>query len=168
MYCPNCGNKNSADQKFCRSCGLGLEKIAQSLTEQLPTKLDESLKERKDKLERLGVAALSVFGTGVLSFILYGVFYKLMLTQGKILAGLGVLALIIIIGCGLLSVILFAKANEVKEASTKRQIKEAAELPLSAGTSELLPEARPEPIFSVAERTTELLLAKKESGTKEI
>jgi hypothetical protein len=163
MYCPNCGNKNSAGQKFCRSCGLGLEKIVQSLTEQLPTKLDESLQERKEKLERWGVAALSVFGVGVLSFILYGVFYKLMLTQGRILAALVILALIIIMGCGLLSVVLFANANELKEASAKRQIKEPTELNPSEGTKGLLPEAHPEPMFSVAERTTELLSVEKKS-----
>lgn len=167
MYCPNCGNNNSVDQKFCRSCGLGLEKIVQSLTEQLPTKLDESLQERKEKLERLGVAALSVFGVGILSFILYNVVYKLMLTQGKILAGLGLLALIVILGCGLLSVVLFAKAEEVKEASAKRQIKEPTELRPSEDTRELLPEARPDPIFSVTESSTELLFAEKKSKAKE-
>ncbi|HXC70860.1 MAG TPA: zinc-ribbon domain-containing protein [Pyrinomonadaceae bacterium] len=30
MYCPNCGTKTSANQNFCRACGLGLEKIALS------------------------------------------------------------------------------------------------------------------------------------------
>src|SRR5688572_20229865 len=127
MYCPNCGTKISLDQKFCRSCGLGLVKIAQSLTEQLPTKLDESLQERKNKLERLGVTALSIFGVGVLGFFLYMVGYKLMLAQGKILAALGLLALIVILGCGLLSVILFAKAKEVEEGTTKRRLQQSKE-----------------------------------------
>ena len=167
MYCPNCGNKNSADQKFCRSCGLGLEKIAESLTDQLPTKFAESLRERKERLERLGVAALSVFGVGVLSFILYSVFNKLMLTQGKVLAGFAILALAIVLGCGLLSVILFAKANEVKEAAAKRQIKEPTAMNPSEGTTELLPEAHPQPRFSVAERTTDLLSIEKKSNAKE-
>ena len=117
MYCPNCGNKNSANQKFCRSCGLGLEKIVQSLSEQLPAKRDETLQERKEKLEKLGVAALSVFGAGVLSFILYGVFYKLMVTQGALLAVLGLLAVFIVLGCGILSAILFAKAGTERDIS---------------------------------------------------
>jgi hypothetical protein len=167
MYCPNCGNKNSAGQKFCRTCGLALETIAQSLAEQLPSKLDESLQERKERLEKLGVAALSVFGLGLLSFILYGVFYKLMMTQGKILAGLAMLGLIVMLGCGLLSVILFARANELKEASAKRRVIEPAELPPGEPTRELLPEAPPEPVFSVVERTTERLFAEKKRDTKE-
>ena len=169
MYCPKCGNENSAEQKFCRSCGLGLEKVVQSLTEQLPTRKHATLAQRKEKFERLGVAALSVFGVGVGSFILYSVFYKLMISQGKVWAGLGVLALLIVLGCGLLSVILFAKANEVKEeAASKREIKHPTELTAETDTRELLAEGHPEPIFSVADRTTDLLAAKPKDEKKEI
>ena len=155
MYCPNCGNQNSADQKFCRSCGLGLQKVAQTLSEQLPTKLDVSLQQKKERLEKLGVAALSVFGVGVAIPVLYGIFYKMMYTQGKVIAGLGLLALIIVLGCGLLSVILFAKANEVKETPADRPLPRDL---ANQNTAELLHESLPQtPTFSVAERTTELL-----------
>jgi len=156
MYCPNCGNKNTQGQKFCRSCGLGLEKVEQSLNDQLPIKADKSLQERKERLESLGVAALSVFGLGLLGFILYSAFSKLILTQGKVLAGLAVLGLVVILGCGLLSVILFAKAKEVKEGSAKRRMQEPTELaPDHANAKSLGPHA--DPVFSVTERTTELL-----------
>ena len=167
MYCPNCGNKNSANQKFCRSCGLGLEKVVQSLNEQLPTKFNESLQQRAAKLERLGVAALSVFGLSILGFIVYGVFYKLMLTQGKIIAGLGTLAAIFIVGCGLLSVILFAMANERKEAATKRRVDGPESLKPDPETRDLLTEATPQPVFSVADRTTELLSTEKKKSPDE-
>ena len=161
MYCPNCGNKNSTEQKFCRSCGLALEKIVLSLTEQLPTKKDETLAQRKEKFERMGVAALSVFGFGALSFILYGIFYKVMISQGRVWAGLVMLAVLIMLGCGLLSVILFAKANEVKEeAALKRVMKQGTDSALEGTTQELLPEAHPAPVFSVSDRTTDLLVAK--------
>ena len=148
MYCPNCGNKNAEGQNFCRSCGLGLEKIAQSLTEQLPAVAVKSLQERKERLERLGVASLSVFGVGVFGFLLYNIFFKLLLTQGALVASLAVLGAIIFIGSGLTSVILFAKAKELKEAPGKRQ--------LGAKTSELL-EPHQQPAFSIADRTTNLL-----------
>lgn len=158
MYCPNCGNKNSTDQKFCRSCGLGLQKVVQTLSEQLPTKLDVSLQQKKERFEKLGVAALSVFGAGVAIPLLYGIFYKMMYTQGKVMAGLGLLALLIVLGCGLLSVILFAKANEVKEESANRPMPDQPELHPHADTRELPAHSAPEtPAFSVADRTTELL-----------
>ncbi|MFY9619049.1 MAG: zinc-ribbon domain-containing protein [Pyrinomonadaceae bacterium] len=166
MYCPNCGKQNSADQKFCRSCGLGLQKVAQTLSEQLPTKLDLSLQQKKERFEKLGVAALSVFGAGVAIPILYGIFYKMMYTQGKVTAGLGLLALIIVLGCGLLSVILFAKANEVKELPANRPTPEPIDLK-SADTREL-PEytAQQTPAFSVTDRTTELLAEETKAQAK--
>ncbi len=167
MFCPNCGNKNSASQKFCRSCGLGLEKVVNSLAEQLPGKLDENLLERGEKLEKMGMAALSVFGIGLLGFILYGLVYKVMMAQGKFLAGLAMLGVLIMVVCGLLSVILFAKANEVKEASTKRRMTEPEEIPPSDVTRELLPPSQPEPVFSVTDRTTDLLFVEKKPSVKE-
>ena len=164
MYCPNCGNQNSAQQKFCRSCGLGLQKVAQTLSEQLPTKLDVSLQQKKQRLEKLGVAALSIFGAGVAIPFLYSIFYKMMWTQGKVIAGLGLLALIIVLGCGLLSVILFAKANEVKETPANHPPADPLVLKPGEDTGRLLGEAVPaQPVFSVSERTTELLLAEKKS-----
>ena len=83
MFCPNCGAKTSTEQKFCRACGLGLEKIALSLTEQLPSGPDENMLSQKERLERWGVAALSVFGVGILGLILWGIVYKIMIA-GKV------------------------------------------------------------------------------------
>lgn len=166
MYCPNCGNKSSTEQKFCRSCGLGLEKVTQTLVEQSPMKLSESLEAQKDRLEKWGVAALSVFGLGFLGILLYGIVYKLMLTQGKVTTGLALLGLMIMLGCGLLSVILFAKAKEVEEAKTKRRLPVPEDVAEKGTTKELLPEGRLEQIPSVTEGTTELLLAEKNSTAK--
>ena len=40
MHCPSCGSEATMDQNFCRSCGLGLGKVAMLIAEQSP---DESL-----------------------------------------------------------------------------------------------------------------------------
>lgn len=162
MYCPNCATKTSESQRFCRSCGLRLEKIVESLAEQMPNSVDETLLQRKERLERLGLAALSIFGLSFLGFLLYIVFNKLMLTQGRFLAALAVLGVFIVIGCGLLSVILFAKANELKEAATKRPADRLNEHPAGDSTGKLL-DAHREPVFSVADRTTDLLSVKRVS-----
>jgi hypothetical protein len=34
MHCPDCGTRATANQKFCRSCGFSLEKVARLLAEQ--------------------------------------------------------------------------------------------------------------------------------------
>ena len=152
MYCPNCGNKNAEDQNYCRTCGLGLEKIAQSVSEQLPSVAVKSLQERKERLERLGMASLSVFGLGIFGFLLYNIFVKLLVSQGMFVAVLAVIAAIIFIGSGLVSVVLFAKAKELKEAAGNRQIGSAT----GEGTGKLL-EPQQQPAFSITERTTNLL-----------
>lgn len=160
MYCPNCGTKTSSDHKFCRACGLGLEKIALSLFEQLPTKVDDSLQARKERFEKLGVAALSVFGLGLLSFLLYSVGYKLMITQGNLVAGLAIIGFVIMIACGLTSVVLFAKAKEVGEEAAKRPAQQNLS-PAGESTKELLSEGHFEPVPTVTDRTTELLVVEK-------
>jgi hypothetical protein len=159
MYCPNCGNQNSREQKYCRACGLALEKVAQSLTEHLPTELEKSLAERKEKLERAGVISLSVFGLGVLSFLLYHLFTKLMLTKGPLLAAFILLVAVIILGSGLLSVILFARAKELKEKPKPLEVEEPKDV-ASPPTSKLL-HPQHEPVFGVTERTTDLLTVEK-------
>src|SRR6266498_336174 len=35
MHCPNCATKASGEQKFCRSCGMRLEKVQQILSEEI-------------------------------------------------------------------------------------------------------------------------------------
>ncbi|HEU4835612.1 MAG TPA: zinc ribbon domain-containing protein [Pyrinomonadaceae bacterium] len=154
MYCPNCGNKNAEDQNYCRACGLGLEKIAQSVSEQLPSVAVKSLQERKERLERLGVASLSVFGLGIFGFLLYNIFSKLLLSQGLFVAVLAVLAAIIFLGSGLVSVVLFAKAKELKEAAGNRQLNPSGD---TAETTGKLLEPHQQPAFSITDRTTNLL-----------
>jgi hypothetical protein len=166
MYCPNCGNKSSTEQKFCRSCGLGLEKVTETLAAQLPMKSGENLLEQKNRLEQWGVAALSVFGLGVLVLFVYGIGYKLMLSQGKVWGGLALLGLLVMLSCGLLSVYLFARAKEVEQGKINRRIIQTDELNQHEMTTELMAAGGLEHIHSVTERTTELLPVEKPSASK--
>ena len=164
MFCPNCGAKTSIEQKFCRACGLGLEKIAVSLSEQLPNRPDENVPSEKERLERWGVAALSVFGLGVLGVLGYSIVYKMMITQGQILTALALLGFLTMAGSGILSVILFAKAKESEEAAGKRRMQQKDAAVNASPTKDLLPEGHFEPVPSVTDRTTELLYAEKKDA----
>ena len=166
MYCPNCGTKTSEDQNFCRACGLGLEKIALSLNEQLPTRVDRSLLEQKERFEKLGLAALGVFGLGLLVFLGYAVGYKLMVSKGDLLTGLAIIGFLIMVVCGMASVVLFAKAKEVDEAASKRKPQQNLSTG-SGSTKELLTEGHFEPVPTVTERTTELLTVEKRDPSRE-
>jgi hypothetical protein len=120
---------------------------------------------RQERLEKLGVGALSVFGLGVLGLLLYAVGQKLLASQGSLLTILALIGLVIMLGCGVLSVILFARAQELKEQASKRQLQPNAN-ELSGTTKELLPEGRFEPVPTVTERTTELLLVEQRHTKK--
>ena len=160
MYCPNCGKENLAEQKFCRSCGLSLEKAVQSLAEQLPAlELDKSLRERQRKVDRLitivAGSAISIVVVGVL----WGIIYGIIIVKGEIIAGLFLLAFIVgMVLFGLLSIY----RDSLRKAAGKRQLSEPTP-PLVADTGRLLSESRVEPIPSITERTTELLI--KDKGT---
>ena len=166
MYCPNCGKQTSVDLNFCRSCGLGLDKIAQSLTDQLPAAVDQSQQDLKEKMQRQGVIALSIAGVGLLSMLFYGVVYRVMILQGRVLQGFAILAFLALLASGLWAVYLFMRASEVGEASKKRRELDGNR---SSSPPKVLLEGYLEPVPGVTEGTTELLFAnRRERNTKEI
>ncbi len=166
MYCPNCGTKTSTAHRFCRTCGFGLEKVAQSVAEQLPDHLDKNLESEKERLQKLGVRALGVFFAGILGVLLYSVVYKTIFVQGRMWEGLGFLLFLAIAASGLVSVYLFAKANEAKDTAAKRRM-QSDELSESRTTGKLLTDTPIEPAPSVTERTTELLSVERKSEVNE-
>jgi hypothetical protein len=159
MYCPNCGKSSAVEQKFCRSCGLSLEKAAQSLVEQLPVKeLDKSLQEKQRKVERwlkiVGGSAISL----VIISVLWGVIYKIIIVKGDVLAGLVFLGFI-------LGLIIFALLMLYRESllnrAANRLPSQTSPLPPSESSEKLLPDGYLEPMASITEQTTELLKVKK-------
>ncbi|MGH9941742.1 MAG: hypothetical protein ACRD9R_05195 [Pyrinomonadaceae bacterium] len=156
MFCPSCGEQTTVEQKFCRGCGTGLEKIWETLAEQasvgdqMTAETDARLDARARRIERWRDAALYLFFAVIFGAILWGVVYELMIKKGAFLTGLGFL---IFLFAAAATAILSAHLDEVKEAKKKRG---PASLPPEP-TAPLLSESRIEPIPSVTERTTDLL-----------
>lgn len=153
MYCPNCGKTNSGEQKFCRSCGLQLEQVVQSLVSQLTAPdADKTLIERQNNLDRwikmIAVSTISLF----VGAVLWGIIYSIIIVKGEILGGSIFLAII-------LGILLFALLVLYRESISKKPSKQKSSGPdsLANDTAKLLSEPRFEPVPSVVERTTELL-----------
>ncbi len=168
MHCPNCGTAATQQQKFCRACGFGLEKVAQLLEESgqalsevtLPSELDE----RARLIEKWRDIAIYIFaataGAGLSAVLGYGIVYQMMIVSGQVIPGL--LMLLFFLGAaGALTLQVYAeklRKNQAKGAarSADRVTGQTAEaLPAAITTSKLLTEAGRESLVDVPASVTE-------------
>ena len=163
MYCPNCGKVNSAQQKFCRSCGLSLEKTVESLAEQLPaTDLDKKLQDRKRSVDRwlniTGGTAISI----VVASVLWGIIYEVIIVKGEVLGGSIFLAVVV----GIILVALLAVYRGILEKASAKNKLSQSKLPQADETARLGPGSAAEVMASVTESTTELLKTERTGDTQ--
>ena len=162
MYCPNCGKQNSAEQKFCRSCGLSLEKVVESLAEQLPAvDLDRNLQERKRRVDRLFNITAGTAISIVAVSVLWGIIYEIIIKKGEVLGGSIFLAFIV--GLILVAFLAFYR-DSLEKASTRRKTSQSS-LPQAEETARL-PGPTGEVMSSVTESTTELLTIERKRDTQ--
>ena len=169
MHCPNCGTQAAADQKFCRSCGIGLQAIAEALAKELATAgLDHSLDELSDpeknrikKFERWG-ATTALTGLAMIALMIIGIvvsmpFFKLFKIDPQfyfenVLPWVFAVALpTFLIGGGM------AIYAGVRKKRIQHQQLQPPTLPKADTTSKLPAASHLEPVASIAERTTDLL-----------
>lgn len=162
MHCPRCGTVASENQKFCRSCGFGLEKVAELISEtageqsgELPTTW--GMIERLRNLIFFGLLTILVGGVS------YGVIQKIMIEKGHFWQGL--LFLLVIYG-GIAAVILSFVIDEKRMARRKRDATPPTELQPAETTNKLSLEAPRDPVLSVTEGTTRSLDAAPAPGEK--
>ncbi len=74
MHCPNCGSEAPMEQKFCRSCGFGLGKVAMLIAEQASGENPDSDYDPKEETPKK------------LRHVWFGFFFTVFLTFGCYLA----------------------------------------------------------------------------------
>jgi hypothetical protein len=161
MFCPNCGKENSIEQKFCRACGISLDKIVESLTEQKQSLMqDDSSLRKRILLETFGTVAFGglmiVIGVGV-SAIIYVIVTEMILTGASVLSGILLTAFIVF---ALLTLIYVFFNESLKDKKEKGNQTLKNELSNPKHTANLLEEKPFEPAASVTENSTELLYTK--------
>jgi hypothetical protein len=105
MHCPDCGTRATANQKFCRSCGFSLEKVARLLAEQssLPASSqisDDNIapaQRRLDKLEGWLCLAAGGLLITVVGGAIWGIIQKLIIEEEEALPGILLIAFMLIV-----------------------------------------------------------------------
>ncbi|MEP7213240.1 MAG: zinc ribbon domain-containing protein [Acidobacteriota bacterium] len=131
MNCPDCGNKVTADQQFCRSCGASL--WADEVKRFVPSPI---------------IGILLAFGGIIVALT------GKMLLQQDFLVFIGVV--LSIIGMASIALIPLIAAKRAKERSRRVAPKPSA-IPPAEPTMKLPPMAARDEFHSVIEDTTELL-----------
>lgn len=154
MYCPNCGQENSIEQKFCRRCGLNLEKSVESLIDQNAAGLTVREVDPDHWLEMLGKFAIggtALVGLVAVGAMVYTIITKFVLTGSGVFFGIVMSLLLIFAVLGLTYVAL----NEGRKSKRKQSAPPSEfEKPEMA---KLLDTGGFEPVPSVVEDTTERL-----------
>jgi len=154
MYCPNCAQENSTEQKFCRKCGLNLERSAESLLEQRPDRDAVISNRRLERFGNIAFGGLGLVGFTAVAAMLYTIVTKFILTGTGVAFGVILSFLLIFAVLGLVYVVL----NEVKkEKRSKVSAANMIEKVNGPDTARLLESREFEPIPSITENTTDLL-----------
>ena len=165
MFCPKCGKENSTEQKFCRACGLNLEKTAENLQEQLaisdvisPSKISKFF----EKLGKIGFGGLIGAGLVGIFLIIISLFNKFIFSGQTDKIFLGVF-LIIFFVCGILGLayVIFQEYLKEKQRNSNLIMQKEFE---SKITAKLLEEKDFEPIPSITENSTELFLVENKTN----
>jgi hypothetical protein len=158
MHCPSCGANASADQKFCRACGLSLEKVPGLLAEQLQTAKSGQIEKGPGRplwfeIENWGrlvvVIGLTVFIPLGLATGVY-----VLLRSGNTIGALGLIAVGAFLVFGALPL---AWGEYLRKSSAGRPSRESETLEPTGSSTKALGESAMEPVPSVTEKTTELL-----------
>ena len=148
MYCPNCGKENPEKPRFCRSCGLGLQTISQTLVNELSaTKSDDSSIEIVEPEQKRWRNPL-MYGFLMLLLGMAIVIFGKKIAGEQLIADLG--TLIAVLGIGLLG---FKGVSLIRsQSSSSRQSKTLLEG--GKPTTELPPALPSGEPASVTEHTT--------------
>ena len=154
MHCPNCGSEATMEQKFCRSCGFGLGKVARLIAEQAP---DENLDSASDPKEETSKRLRRVwFIPFITMFLIFGC-YLAINDRSEGFVSVVFIALLL----GMLAV------GSYVEFGSKRLGEQKPPRPASSTnaptTTKLAPQPGPEMNTSVIEQTTADLAEKIEN-----
>jgi hypothetical protein len=162
MHCPNCGAKAPAGQKFCRACGLGLERFAQLLAELVADGEDENVERARRRLRKLEKAVkIAGYISGSALALLFAFLGVLTMVHSHIGGGV----IILLFGVALIATMLAIGYYYSLNKQVSGRFPPQPTPPSADTTNKLLSEDQPRTAMSVTERTTARLGKKIEAPT---
>ena len=166
MHCPNCGTKVSGEQKFCRSCGMKLEKVQQVLSEELSSAelyADDKIRRLEHWRNIAGLWRSVLFAVVLLVVFIHEIVINFGSGSNDFYGGL--IGLALFLGTAIaLSFAGYSAYLRQKQANRKAQVSGASQV--AASTLKLPPEPQSIDVPSVTEGTTEILGKNLNSGGK--
>jgi hypothetical protein len=149
MHCPNCGSEAPMEQKFCRSCGFALGKVARLIAEQASGEnLDSASDPKEELLKRLRrVRFMPLIGM----FLMFGCYLAININEGVGVFG-GVVFFYVVVLLLLLTLGIYI--GFVSKRPGDRKSPRPASLINAPTTKKLPPQPDPEMNASVTEQTT--------------
>jgi hypothetical protein len=161
MHCPNCGVKATPNQKFCRGCGLGLEKFSDLMTDTIGTE------DRRSIIDIVGKFSGAAFLAGcsmIVLYLLYAIIRELIDFKGHVFIPLAML-LFFIGGILFLAYIYYTESQ--KEKNKQKRVDLQPESSNAETTKKLSQPDYSNFISNITERTTGLLEVKEVQIAKE-
>ena len=158
MHCPSCGTDTTLDQRFCRSCGMGLETVSKLVAEHSSAEVLKFEKSLTEKIMRQRMYNSLKWGmiSLILGMAVLTVVKTLALDKTFNLVG----ALLLFLAMGLMCYSVLAPIRDGSPASRKfPRPDRSGEFPEAEDTKELPPARIPVPVASITERTTQLISA---------
>lgn len=158
MYCPKCAATVTAEQRYCRSCGLDLQLISQVF--EIESGEMEPARRRKKRLANRGVITLM---TGLMIGCLIPICLGLLHDWDSLIP-------LILVLSGLAGLALFAGVTILVYSDSLKGSKKSDQpepLPTGVPTNQLPPVDQSASVASVTERTTDLLDAPAAKGSRE-
>jgi len=150
MHCPNCGVESSAKQKFCRACGLSLERFTQLLAELLPDGEDENVARARRRLRQLEKAAkIAGWTAGSALGIVFAVLGVL-----TMMSHLGGGIVLLLFGVGVIGTMLVLMYQSSLNKQVSGRFPSQPTPPSAETTNRLLSEDQSRIAMSVTEQTT--------------
>ena len=156
MHCPNCGTEASARQKFCRACGLSLDRFAQLLAEPPPDIEDKDVARARRRLRQLESGAkltgcvVVLAAWLLLASVIAGIGVRAIISGDNTAVGL---MLLVLAGVSIAfeSLVIYYASLHAK-VTTRQPGRPAA--PSVEMTNKLLPEHQSQIAMNVTEHTT--------------